>query len=93
MASPTQNGFPAFLVTNRVTRFQGFGMGSYSFFNQGADIHNAMAFQSPTRPGVRFHDLLTVFLNANGGIDSVINGVGAPVDVNNHGPSNVVSFP
>ncbi|HEX3648754.1 MAG TPA: glycosyl hydrolase family 28-related protein [Pseudonocardiaceae bacterium] len=93
MASPTQNGFPAFLVTNRVTRFQGFGMGSYSFFNQGADIHNAMAFQSPTRPGVQFHDLLTVFLNANGGIDSVINGVGAPVDINNHGPSNVVSFP
>ncbi|HEX5114855.1 MAG TPA: glycosyl hydrolase family 28-related protein [Pseudonocardiaceae bacterium] len=93
MASPTQNGFPAFLVTDKVTRFQGFGMGSYSFFNQGADIHNAMAFQAPTRQGVQFHDLLTVFLNASGGIDSVINGQGAAVNQNNHGPSNVVSFP
>ncbi|HEX5407194.1 MAG TPA: glycosyl hydrolase family 28-related protein [Pseudonocardiaceae bacterium] len=93
MATPTQKGFPAFLVTNKVRTFQGFGMGSYSFFNQGVDIHNAMAFQVPERPGVQLHDLLTVFLNASGGIDSVINGVGAPVNSTSGGPSDVVSFP
>jgi hypothetical protein len=93
MASPTQNGYPAFLVGDRVTRFTGYGMGSYSFFNQGADIHNAQAFQVPRRPGVQLHDLLTVFLNANGGIDSVVDGTGAAVNQTFHGPSDVVSFP
>jgi hypothetical protein len=55
-------------------------MGSYSFFNQGVPIYSAEAFQAPDTPGVQFNDLLTVFLNATtgmGGINSVINGVGA----------------
>jgi hypothetical protein len=93
MATPTQKGYPALLVDNRVTRFSGFGLGSYSFFDMGVDIHNSEAFQTPTRPGVQLHDLLTVFLNGSGGIDSVINGVGAPVLQGAGGPSDVVSFP
>jgi hypothetical protein len=92
-ANPHQNGYPAFLVTNRVTRFQGYGMGSYSFFDQGIDIENSMAFEAPQRSGVQFHDLLTVFLNGNGGIQTVINGTGAPVDSTFGGPSDVVSYP
>ena len=38
MSSPTTDGYAAFLVTPRVTSFQGYGMGSYSFFNQGVPI-------------------------------------------------------
>jgi hypothetical protein len=91
--SPTQKGFPAFLVNKNVRTFQGFGLGSYSFFNQGVDIHNSMAFEVPQRPGVQLHDLLTVFLNGSGGIDSVVNGTGAAVNSANGGPSDVVSFP
>jgi hypothetical protein len=93
MASATQNGYPAFFVPNTVTTFQGYGMGSYSFFNQGAAIQNAMAFQAPHAAGVQFHDLLTVFLNGSGGIQSVINGTGAPVNSGFGGPSDVVSYP
>jgi hypothetical protein len=93
MANPGQKGYPAFRVGRSVTTFQGYGMGSYSYFNQGVDIHNAMAFQAPSAPGVQFHDLLTVFLNGSGGIDSVINGTGAPVNSASHGPSDVVSSP
>ncbi|GAA2739040.1 discoidin domain-containing protein [Kitasatospora cinereorecta] len=93
MASPTQKGYPAFAVGNNVSSFQGYGMGSYSFFNQGADIHSSTAFQAPNRPGVQFHDLLTVFLNGSGGIDSVVNGVGAAVNSGFGGPSDVVSYP
>ncbi|MDX6565712.1 MAG: hypothetical protein QOE10_1374, partial [Gaiellales bacterium] len=33
MASPTTDGYPAFLVSPNVSSFQGYGMGSYSFFN------------------------------------------------------------
>jgi hypothetical protein len=78
---PAQAGwdYPAFLVSSSVKTFHGYGMGSYSFFNQGVDIYASQAFQSPTTSGVQFHDLLTVFLDPShgrGGILSVINGVG-----------------
>ena len=94
MASPTQDGYPSFYLPKSVTSFQGYGMGSYSFFNQGAAIENAMAFQAPSSPGVQFHDLMTVFLNGSGGIQSVINGTGAAVGEGGFGgPSDVVSYP
>ena len=67
MSSPTTDGYAAFLVAPNVTSFQGYGMGSYSFFNQGVPIFATQAFQSPTTPGVQFHDLLTVFLDATHG--------------------------
>ncbi|HWF80038.1 MAG TPA: discoidin domain-containing protein [Streptosporangiaceae bacterium] len=93
MSSSTQNGYPAFFIPNSVTSFTGYGMASYSFFNQGVAIENAMAFQAPNTSGVAFHDLLTVFLNGSGGIQSVINGTGAAVSSSFGGPSDVVSYP
>jgi hypothetical protein len=97
MASPTQDGYPAFLVTNNVRSFQGYGMGSYSFFDQGIPIYSAEAFQAPDTPGVQFNDLLTVFLNATtgmGGINSVINGVGgASTAANKDTAVDVTTYP
>lgn len=94
MASPTQDGYPSFYIPKSVTTFQGYGMGSYSYFDQGASIENAMAFQAPSSPGVQFHDILTVFLNGAGGIESVIDGTGAAVGEGGFGgPSDVVSYP
>ena len=97
MSSPTTDGYAAFLVTPRVKTFEGYGMGSYSFFNQGVPIFAAQAFQSPNRPGVQFHDVFTIFLNANGGsggINSVINGVGGPsTAANPDTPVDVLSYP
>jgi hypothetical protein len=93
MSSSTQDGYPAFYIPASVTSFQGYGMGSYSYFDQGVAIENAMAFQAPDTSGVQFHDLLTVFLNGSGGIQSVINGVGAAVSPSFGGPSDVVSYP
>jgi hypothetical protein len=93
MASPTQDGYPSFYIPSKVRSFQGYGLGSYSFFNQGVPIENAMAFQAPDTPGVGFHDLLTVFLSGSGGIESVINGTGAAVNSSFGGPSDVVSYP
>jgi hypothetical protein len=95
MASPTQDGYPAVLVTPSATGFQGWGMGSYSFFNQGVNISSSMAFQS-LAPGASFHDLLTIFLSKAGfgGIQSVINGVGGPTTIANPDTaSQVVSYP
>jgi hypothetical protein len=93
MESSTQDGYPAFYIPNSVTSFTGYGMGSYSYFDQGVNIENAMAFQAPDVSGVKFHDLLTVFLNGSGGIQSVINGTGQAVSSSFGGPSDVVSYP
>jgi hypothetical protein len=97
MSSPTTDGYAAFLVTPRVRSFQGYGMGSYSFFDQGVPIYATQAFQSSDRPGVRFHDLLTVFLNphgGSGGILSVINGVGgSSTAANPDVPVDVITYP
>ncbi len=93
MATPSQDGYPAFLITPNVKTFQGYGLGSYSFFNQGVAIQDAMAFQAPDTPGVQFHNIFTRFLNGSGSINSVINGTGAAVSSASPGPSDVVAYP
>jgi len=93
MSGPSQDGYPAFYIPDSVTSFTGYGMGSYSYFDQGVDIENAMAFQAPDTSGVRFNDLLTVFLNGSGGIESVINNTGAAVNSSSTGPSDVTTYP
>ncbi len=92
MSSATQDGYPAFYIPNSVTTFQGYGMGSYSNFDVGPAIENAMGFQAPATSGVVFHDVFTVWLNNFGGIESVINGTGAAVSPTAAGPSNVVTY-
>ena len=98
MASPTQDGYPAFLVTKNVKSFQGYGMGSYIVFIQTtATLFADEAFQAPKTPGVQFHDLLVVYLGGTGGDKSIINGVGGPVtSTSNPGigtPVNLISYP
>ena len=45
--APGVPGWAAFKIADSVTSFRGFGMGSYSFFNQGIDIFAANAFEVP----------------------------------------------
>jgi hypothetical protein len=96
--APGVLGWAAFKIPNRVTSFNGFGMGSYSFFNQGLDIFAAHAFEVPvTLPAGSLHDLLTIFLDAThgkGGILNVVNNTGGPsVITNPDSPVTVVSYP
>jgi hypothetical protein len=93
MARPDQDGYPAFLVTRHVASFQGYGLGSYSFFDLGLPIESSTAFEVPQTPGVQLHDLLTRFLNGSGGIENVVNSTGAAVDSANPGPTDVISYP
>jgi hypothetical protein len=97
MATPTQDGYPAFLVTSHVTSFQGYGMGSYVVFTQTtATLYNAEAFQAPDTPGVQFHNVFAVWIGGSGGDNSVINGVGGPVTSTNPAtvePVDVTSYP
>jgi hypothetical protein len=88
METPTQDGYPAFLVPNNVTTFHGYGMGSYSFFNVAGitpPIQNAEAFEAPNTAGVQFSNIFTIFLSTAGfgGINSVIDGVGYSTTITN----------
>ncbi len=91
------NGWAAFKVASGVTSFHGYGMGSYSFFNQGVNIFAANAFEVPTSlPAGSLRDLLTIFLSTagSGGISNVINGVGgSSTSANPDTPVTVVNYP
>jgi hypothetical protein len=98
MESPGVDGYAAFKVADGVTRFSGFGMGSYSFFNQGVNIFAAHAFEIPASlPAGSLHDLLTIFLDAShgmGGILNVVNDAGGSSTIANPDtPVTVVSYP
>src|SRR5580698_5359712 len=97
MKSPSQDGYPAFLVTPNVRTFQGYGMGSYVvFIDTTATLYDAEAFESPDTPGVQFNDIFGVWIAGSGGDNSIINGVGGPVTSTNPGtvePVNVTSYP
>jgi hypothetical protein len=91
------DGWAAFKVTNNVKTFNGYGLGSYSFFNQGVNIYAANAFEVPTNlPTGSMNDLLTVFLSTSGfgGILNVIDNTGGSSTIANPDtPVTVVSFP
>ena len=97
MEAPGVDGWAAFKVADSVSRFNGYGMGSYSFFNQGVDIFAANAFEVPdTLPAGSLHNLLTIFLSTAGagGILNVVNDTGGSSTIANPDvPVTVLSYP
>jgi hypothetical protein len=96
--APGVNGWPALTISNSVSTFHGYGMGSYSFFNQGVDIYADRAFKVPTTlPAGSLKDLLTIFLDPSrgrGGILHVVNDTGRSSTIANPDvPVPVVSYP
>jgi hypothetical protein len=86
-------GYAAFKVADPVTSFEGWGMGSYCYFNVDPTIAAYHGFEAPTSAGVRFHDLLTVSLGGNGSITHVIDDTGATAQGTSTVPVNLVSYP
>ena len=97
MEAPGVDGWPAFKVANTATSFRGYGMGSYSFFNQGVNVYAANAFEVPvTLSPSSLNDLLTIFLSTAGfgGILNVVDNTGGSSTIANpDAPVTVVSFP
>ncbi len=98
MEAPGVDGYAAFKVADTVTSFAGYGMGSYSFFNQHVNIYAERAFEVPsTLASDSLHDLLTIFLdavNGSGGILHVVNETGGSSTIANPDtPVTVVSYP
>jgi hypothetical protein len=85
------NGYAAYKVADTVTTHQGFGMGSYCFFNVDPSIQADHAFEVPVASGVEFHSLLTVPLG-DGTIDNIINSTGGPAQGTSAVPVTLASF-
>ncbi|WP_328966975.1 discoidin domain-containing protein [Streptomyces sp. NBC_00239] len=86
-------GYAAYKVADSVNTHEGWGLGSYCYYNVDPTIRQEHGFQAPVKAGVRFHDLLVVSLGGNGQYEHVINGIGAPTSGTSTVPSTVVSFP
>lgn len=86
-------GYAAYKVADSVTTHEGWGLGSYCYYNVNPAIRQDHGFQAPVKPGVRFHGLLVVSLGGNGQYEHVINDVGAPTSGTSTVPSTIVSFP
>ncbi len=86
MATPTQDGYPAFVVSPNVTSFHGYGMASYVVFIQTtATLDETEALEAPTTSQVQFRDMVAVWLGGSGGDLSIIDGTGGPCTSTNPG--------
>ncbi len=85
-------GWAAYKVADWVKTHEGWGLGSYCFFNVNPTIHATRAFEVPVRPGVKLHDILSLSISNNGTIDHVVNNFGPPTPADTS-PVNVVSYP
>ena len=86
-------GYAAYKVADSVSTHEGWGLGSYCYYNVDPSIRQAHGFVAPAVPGVKFHGLLVVSLSGNGQYDHVINAIGSPTSGTTTVPSTVVSFP
>ncbi|MFI9798982.1 coagulation factor 5/8 type domain-containing protein [Streptomyces sp. NPDC052302] len=86
-------GYAAYRVGDAVTSHEGWGLGSYCYYNVDPTIVQHHGFAAPTRPNVRFHNLLVVSLGGQGQYERVINDTGTPTSGTSTVPSTVVSYP
>jgi hypothetical protein len=79
--SSTFSGYPAFQVTNNVKTFKAYGVGSYVvFIDTTATLNVTEAFQVPDAPGVQVNNVFGVYIGGSGGLNSLVDGTGGPVD-------------
>lgn len=70
-------GYPSYQVT--ACSHTAYGLGIYSYFDQGISIFDDNAILTPNTTGINFTDIVTTFLSGSGGITNIINGVGGTV--------------
>ena len=79
MVGPTQDGYPAFLVTPNVRTFHGYGMGSYVVFIDTTATMFDRGLRGPRHARCPVPGHLRPQFAGSGGDNSVINGVADPV--------------
>jgi hypothetical protein len=85
-------GWASYKVADDVKIHEGWGLGSYCFFNVNPTIHATHAYEVPVTPGVKLHDILSLSITNRGTIDHVVNDVGAPTP-DNTSPVDIAEYP
>ncbi len=73
------NGYSSYAVSSQVTSHLAYGLGVYSFFNQGVNIVEDSGITVPDANGVVINDAVSVFLNGSGSIAHTVNNAGTTV--------------
>jgi ribosomal protein S12 len=79
-------------VADTVRSHEAWGLGIYSVF-RNRDVVLTRAIETPKKPNVRFHDVITVALGNNGEISNVIDDTGGPTAMQPRVTPKVNNFP
>ena len=81
--SGTTSGYASYKVADTVTSHEAWGVGVYAYFRVAAVKANS-AIEAPPVPGVKFHNMTTIWLNGQAGseISHIINDMGDRVYAN-----------
>lgn len=74
-SGPTTSGWASYKVADNVQSHEAWGLGIYSVFRH-PDVSLTRAIETPFRPAVRFHDMITVALDDIGQITHIVNDSG-----------------
>jgi fibronectin type 3 domain-containing protein len=74
------NGFSSYAVSPSVSSHAAYGLGVYSFFNQGVNIVEDSAITVPDTEDVTVTHAVSVFLTGSGSITRVVNNAGGTVE-------------
>lgn len=95
-SGPGVNGWASYKVADGVTSHEAWGLGVYSVFIY-PDVVLTRSIETPglnnKRPGVRFHDMITVALGEHGAINHVIDDTGEATAMNPRVTPKVTEFP
>jgi hypothetical protein len=86
------NGWASYKVADSVTSHEAWGLGVYSVFRH-PNVTLSHAIETPKRPGVKFHHMITVCLDDKGEISNVIDDAGGPTSIKPRVTPKVAEFP
>ena len=91
-APPGTNGWASYKLADNVTQHEAWGLGIYSVFTL-PNVSLTRAIETPTAPGVQFHDMITVCLLDHSGIEHIVNDTGGAATCHPHNWPRLTAFP
>ena len=91
-SAPGVKGWASYKVADGVTSHEAWGLGIYSVFIY-PDVVLTRAIETPKRPEIRFHDMITVALGEHGEISHVIDDTGEATAMHPRVTPKATDFP
>jgi hypothetical protein len=91
-SAPGANGWASYKVADSVASHEAWGFGIYSVFIQ-PNVVLSRAIETPRKPGILFHHMISVALGNHGEISEVIDDKGGPTAIRPRVTPKVAEFP